>query len=211
MTATDSRPGILAIWNDCAPSREADFEHWFQSEHLAERLAVPGFRRGRRHEAVSGAPKYFVFYLTDSPDVLTSPAYLERVNNPTPLTVEMMSGVFRNMNRTVCHLAARRGEMRGAFAVTARFARPQDADALSDTLAQLVTGDGVACGEIWTAAEAPPSMSAEEKLRGGDRRISDCLMVETLREADARKCAAQMTQVFGDSAEIGIYRLLCQL
>jgi hypothetical protein len=46
--------GILAIWNDCARGTDAEFEHWFQSEHLAERLAVPGFRLGRRHEARLG-------------------------------------------------------------------------------------------------------------------------------------------------------------
>ena len=35
--------GILAIFNDCRPGREAEFEEWFQGEHLLERLAVPGF------------------------------------------------------------------------------------------------------------------------------------------------------------------------
>jgi heme-degrading monooxygenase HmoA len=36
-------PGVLAIFNNVAPGREAEFEEWFQHEHLAERLAVPGF------------------------------------------------------------------------------------------------------------------------------------------------------------------------
>jgi hypothetical protein len=44
--------GILAIFNNVAPGREAEFEEWFQHEHLAERIAVPGFLLGRRHEAV---------------------------------------------------------------------------------------------------------------------------------------------------------------
>ena len=37
-----------------------------------ERIAVPGFLLGRRYEAVRGAPRYFCFYLTQSPDVLKS-------------------------------------------------------------------------------------------------------------------------------------------
>jgi hypothetical protein len=45
-------PGILAIFNNVASGREAEFEEWFQHEHLAERLAVPGFLMGRRHEVV---------------------------------------------------------------------------------------------------------------------------------------------------------------
>jgi hypothetical protein len=38
---TVARPGILAIFNNVAPGREAEFEEWFQHEHLQERLAVP--------------------------------------------------------------------------------------------------------------------------------------------------------------------------
>jgi hypothetical protein len=38
-----TQPGILAIFNDCRAGREAEFEAWFQGEHLLERLAVPGF------------------------------------------------------------------------------------------------------------------------------------------------------------------------
>src|SRR4029077_11957096 len=113
--------GILAIWNNIAAGREADFETWFQTEHLEERLAVPGFRFGRRHEAISGDRRYFIFYEIDAPEVLTSTAYLDRVNNPTSQTKQMMSDVFTNMTRTVCRRIAQRGALRGAFAVTARF------------------------------------------------------------------------------------------
>ncbi|MCW5695002.1 MAG: hypothetical protein KIT48_21800, partial [Pseudolabrys sp.] len=77
-------PGILAIWNNVAPGREADFETWFQGEHLQERLGVPGFIYGRRHQAISGASAFFNFYLVESPAVLTSKPYLERLDNPTP-------------------------------------------------------------------------------------------------------------------------------
>jgi hypothetical protein len=61
--ATDTLPGILAIFNNVAPGREAEFEEWFQHEHLAERIALPGFLIGRRHEAISGQPHYFNFYV----------------------------------------------------------------------------------------------------------------------------------------------------
>ncbi len=72
--------GILAIFNDCAAGREAEFEEWFQGEHLQERLAVPGFLFGRRHQAISGSAGYFNFYLVESPAVLTSKLYLERLD-----------------------------------------------------------------------------------------------------------------------------------
>ena len=123
--------GILAIWNDCVVGREVDFETWFQGEHLLERLAVPGFLFGRRHQAISGANGYFNFYLTQSPDVLTSKPYLDRLDNPTPMTRMIMSEVFINMNRTVCWRTVRRGGFRGAYAVAVRFDEtPEEARAL---------------------------------------------------------------------------------
>ena len=79
-------PGILAIFNDCRAGREAEFEAWFQGEHLVERLSVPGFVFGRRHKALSGSPGYFNFYMVETPDVLTSKPYLERLDHPTPMT-----------------------------------------------------------------------------------------------------------------------------
>jgi len=127
----NAQPGILAIWNDVTLGREADFDTWFQGEHLVERLVVPGFRFGRRHEAVSGAPRFFVFYVTDGPEVLTSKPYLERLDNPTPMTRMIMSEVFENMNRTLCRRVARRGDFRGSHAVTVRFNEAVDEAALT--------------------------------------------------------------------------------
>ncbi len=30
--------GVLALWNDCAPGQESAYEHWYQTEHLFERV-----------------------------------------------------------------------------------------------------------------------------------------------------------------------------
>src|SRR5262245_6260646 len=108
---------MLAFFNNVAPGREAEFEEWFQHEHLQERLGVPGFLLGRRHEAVAGEPRYFNFYVTRSADVLKSDDYQMRVNNPTPTTRMVMSEIFKDMIRTVCHRTLRLGNMRGAVAV----------------------------------------------------------------------------------------------
>src|SRR5262249_62416452 len=94
-----AQPGVLAIFNDCRAGREADFEAWFQGEHLLERLAVPGFLYGRRHQAISGSSGYFNFYLVESPDILMSKPYLERLHNPTPINRKVMSEVFVHARR----------------------------------------------------------------------------------------------------------------
>jgi hypothetical protein len=206
-----AQPGILAIFNDCRAGREDEFDAWFQREHLEERLAVPGFLFGRRHQAISGSAGYFNFYLVESPDVLTSKPYLERLDNPTPMTKRIMSEVFINMNRTVCRRTVRRGSFRGAYTVTACFNEAPDAGALSGTLGDLVQNTNVAGGEIWIALD-PVGMpvSMEEKLRGGDKKIKGCLMVDTLRQSDAETLGARLSRQF-PAAEVGVFRVLCQL
>jgi hypothetical protein len=206
-----TQPGILAIFNDCRAGREAEFEAWFQGEHLLERLAVPGFLFGRRHKNISGAPGYFNFYLVETPEVLTSKSYLERLDNPTPMTRTIMSDVFINMNRTVCRRIVRRGSFRGAFAVTVRFDQIRDETVLSGILEKLTADTFVAGGEIWMAlnsAEMPVSM--EEKLRGGDKKIAGALMIDTLYQHDAEAAGAQLGEQFPE-ADIGVFRVLCQI
>jgi hypothetical protein len=203
--------GILAIWNDCEPGREAEFEEWYQAEHLAERLAVPGFLLGRRCEAVSGSPRYFGFYLTQTPEVLASPPYLARLNDPTPLTRSVMTGAFRNMIRTVCRRTASVGRPRGAFIVTLRFAQRPERDNLLPLLESLVRDRAVARAELWEAAEPQGlTASAEERLRGGDHKIGACLAVDALREGPAESVASRLFADF-PAAELGVYRLLCEI
>ncbi len=206
-----ANPGILAIFHDCRTGREAEVEAWFQGEHLLERLAVPGFQFGRRHKAISGSPGYFNFYLVETPEVLASKAYLERLDNPTPLTRTIMSEVFINANRTVCWRVARRGSFRGAVAVVARFNRHQDETALLGALEKITADAAVAGGEIWIAVDAAGMpVSKEEQLRGGDKKIAGALMIDTLYEEHALNAAAQLAKQF-PGAEIGTFRVLCQI
>lgn len=203
-----SADGILAIWHDCVRGREAEFEAWYQGEHLLERLAVPGFLFGRRHEAVSGTPRYFMMYVGETPAVFTSQAYLARLNDPTPLTKKVMTEMFRDMNRTVCRRVARAGAYRGSVAVTLRFGAAPAKAATMALMDQLVGQPAVACAEYWEADGAGAPVQEEERLRGGDKRIAACLMIDMMREGEAAQMANDLPRCFPD-AEIGVYRVLC--
>ena len=206
-----AEPGILAIFNDARAGREAEFDAWFQGEHLIERLSVPGFLFGRRHKAISGSCGYFNFYLVESPKALTSKPYLERLDHPTPMTKMIMSEVFLNMNRTICTRTVRQGPFRGAYAVTVRFNDDVDEAALKATLNELTQDTNVAAGEIWIALDPKGQpVSMEEKLRGGDKKIKACLMIDTLYQDDAEKIGAELGKQFGQ-ADVGVFRVLCQI
>ena len=205
--------GILALWNDCEASHEDAYEAWNQGEHLAERLAVPGFRRGRRMQSLADGPGYFTYYETVGPDVLFSLVYRQLLDHPSPETERIMRETFRNMSRAVCSVARRYGSIYGGYAVTVQLG-DQNADGrvqlFVDGLADRLD---VARAEVWTAVEPPKdSITREEALRGGDDTIVTCLLVETLRDGPARDIADQAQKKLSNaSSAIGIYRLLCDL
>jgi hypothetical protein len=78
--------GLLMVWADVPAEKEPDFNRWYNEEHLAERLSVPGFLSAARYEAVKGGPKHLAVYELESPAVLESPAYKKVQANPTPWT-----------------------------------------------------------------------------------------------------------------------------
>jgi hypothetical protein len=114
--------GAVAIWNDVAPEGLAEFYEWHHREHVPERVGIPGFLRGRRYIALRGAPEFFTLYEATSTDVLAGPHYLERLNNPTPLTRHVIPKYFSNMVRGVCDVRLSIGVGEGGWLITLRFA-----------------------------------------------------------------------------------------
>jgi hypothetical protein len=78
--------GLLLTMTEPPPHLEEEFNAWNDDDHMGERLAVPGFRSACRWvaDAKPGEGKYLATYELDSPAVLTSAAYLARLNHPTP-------------------------------------------------------------------------------------------------------------------------------
>jgi hypothetical protein len=78
--------GLLMVWCDVPADKEPDFNRWYNEEHLAERLAIPGFLSAARYEAVKGGPKHLAVYELESAAVIQSDAYKKVAANPTPWT-----------------------------------------------------------------------------------------------------------------------------
>jgi len=78
--------GLLMVWANVPADKEPDFNRWYNEEHLAERLAIPGFLNAARYEAVKGGPKHLAVYELENAAVMESPAYKKVQANPTPWT-----------------------------------------------------------------------------------------------------------------------------
>jgi hypothetical protein len=105
--------GMLLTSMDIDASDEAEFNHWYDREHLEERVAIPGFLEARRYVAHKASPKYLCLYSTAEFAVLDSPAYRTKLANPTDWSVKTMAR-FKNMIRAVARITISHGNGRGA-------------------------------------------------------------------------------------------------
>jgi hypothetical protein len=105
--------GMLLTSMDIGVSDEAEFNRWYDREHLEERVAIDGFLEARRYVAHDGKPKYLSLYSTATFEVLDSPAYRTALANQTAWSKANISR-FKNMIRAVARITISRGTGRGA-------------------------------------------------------------------------------------------------
>ena len=119
---------MVAIWNDIVPSARAAFYDWHIHEHIPERVAIPGFRRGARYVAARKvtAPQYFTLYEAATPEVLRGLDYAARLNAPTPAT-RQVTAQFRDTVRAMACVVESRGPGCGGMLLTLRFEAPDQA------------------------------------------------------------------------------------
>jgi len=78
--------GLLMLWTDIDAEHEAEFNRWYDEEHLERLLKVPGFLSASRYAAVKGGPKYLAMYELEDPNVLRTSAFLDELRyRPSPL------------------------------------------------------------------------------------------------------------------------------
>lgn len=124
--------GMLLTSMDIDAAHEAEFNRWYDHEHLEERVAIPGFFEARRYTAIDGAPKYLSLYSTETFEVLDSPAYRKALANQTDWSKANIAR-FENMIRGVARITISRGVGRGAVLGIIRL-RPGNADQLRNAL-----------------------------------------------------------------------------
>ncbi len=69
--------GFLLVFMHPPPAIEEEFNAWYDSEHIPERLAVPGILTGLRYMNLrGGTPRYMAMYDLAHESVMQSPEYL---------------------------------------------------------------------------------------------------------------------------------------
>lgn len=196
---TDTPGAFLAIWNDVDPAVEAEYNRWHSVEHVPERVGVAGFRQGRRYVAEDAARhRYFTLYELEDAQVLGSPGYLSRLNDPTPWTQRMMPA-FRNFVRGGCHVMASQGLGRvGGYAATLQLApgRLPDTDAAQAMVREALQCDGVAASRVGCVDLAGTTIRTREREFRTDAPDSVFTGV-LLLEGDSRHAVTQAIRSLG--------------
>jgi hypothetical protein len=212
---------VVAIWNGIKPEARSDFYEWHSREHMLERVAIPGFLRGRRMIAERGQPEWFTLYEVDRPATLAGADYLARLNAPTVWTRRVVQS-FTDVTRSLCRTKFTTGEGVGGSMATIRCdaaaGRSEDVESyFVSVLPMLVELPRVHGAHLCRLeADASSIKTEERKVRSNSDRMAEFVV---MIEASAPEAVSPVLEGFtadrllkaGVSAEapieLGSYRL----
>lgn len=201
----------VAMWWDILPAQREEFQEWHSREHFPERLGIEGFLRGSRWSNIDGGTGFFVMYELASYETLTSPGYLQSLNNPTPWSVKMMPHHL-HMVRSQCKLLSSFGGGLGKAMLTIRLAPGEGQEAsllawLEKLLARLAESRGIVGAHLLQTRTPDAAMTHEQKIRGGDA-VADWIVLLSsydtgvLQHALANELSPQILKAAGAQAAI---------
>jgi hypothetical protein len=172
----------MAIWSDVAPA-DLDFYHrWLLKEHFPGRVGVPGFLAARVFRRQTGPDfQFFILYETESPEVLASPAYVARLNNPTPMTQKAMPKL-KNFVRGAGRVVQSNGICGGGTVKVIRFDESHpllgNADTRNVLFERINAMGGVLAARLFEVDTAATTIQTEEKkMRTSKEEIYNQLLL----------------------------------
>lgn len=94
----EAAPYHYVVETDVLPEREADFNAWYEHEHLPGLASVPGTVCAMRYRNPDGHPRYHACYDLLRPETLGSPAWLAVRGTPWS---DRVRPTFFNTRRTM--------------------------------------------------------------------------------------------------------------
>jgi hypothetical protein len=213
----------VAMWWNMQADHRREFEDWHTHEHFPERLGIPGFLRATRWASVTEDEGFFVMYELDRYETLSSPAYLARLNAPTPWSVQMMPR-HANMVRSQCRVLESHGAGIAGWMLTIRLSPAPGQDealrlGLRQRLQALPSRPGLGAAHLLRTQTPPIDPTTEQKIRGSADRVADWVLlvngydVQTLRDVAAGELGTDALVAMGAAhdAIVGVHRLACTM
>ena len=102
--APDGAAALLLIAMNVAPEAEAEFNEWYNVEHLPALAGVPGVRCARRYRGAGATQRYAAIYHFADPEVPNTAAWKTAAGTPW---TERMRPHFRDFLRFDCRRYSR--------------------------------------------------------------------------------------------------------
>jgi hypothetical protein len=104
--APNGAGGFLLNAMNVVPEHEAEFNEWYNTEHIPALAAVPGVICARRFRATSANRRYVALYHLEAPEVQATQAWKSAAGTPW---TEKLRPHFRDHLRIVCKAYVRGG------------------------------------------------------------------------------------------------------
>ena len=131
--------GMLFVATNVAEKDEADFNQWYDREHVEERVRIDGFLSGTRYQLISPVGqgrKYLGLYQTESLHSFSTDAYRAAFTRQTPWSVASLDKMINPMRR-VCAVEAVTGFGSGRHLAIIPLSAHVAGDALTSRIAHL--------------------------------------------------------------------------
>lgn len=184
--------GFLAIWSDVDAADESDYLHWLTREHVHERLSVPGFLAARIFRAdAAGRARFLIFYRLLDGETVSSEAYLERLNAPTPWSQKVMPRL-KNFVRGGGRIVQECGSGTGGYVAPVLIAR-DELPGYREAAAEIAKADRITATRLFEVDRTSSEIQTNEKaMRAGDGSFEAMLLIEALDERELASGLAMM-------------------
>ncbi|MFP3440334.1 DUF4286 family protein [uncultured Pantoea sp.] len=194
--------GMLFVATNISPQDEADFNMWYDKEHVAERVGITGFLSGTRFVAINASRKYLGLYETESLDTFTSEAYHAAFHHQTDWSVSNLQKMVNPMRR-VCEISQRHGRGTGSFLAVLVLPSFVADSLFSEWQANATSTPGYISSYILAPDVALSSPLPRENA--ADRPMQPMLLISCSSINSCKKLAERAQKVF--SGDIHLYTL----
>ena len=178
---------ILVNWGGIVESKEAEYNSWHSKEHMPERIALPGFLRGCRAIGIPETNinhKYFMMYEAERKDVFVSRKYLERLNNPSKWTKNILSN-YISPSRTICSVITSKSVGFGGWIGTVRFLNKDiesenHVEKLKLSVPQTIKLEGITGMHVLLGEKAYGQMETQEKSFRSNQGLNDQIITQAI-------------------------------
>ena len=215
---------VLVNWGGIVEVKELEYNEWHSKEHMPERISLPGFLRGLRAVGISGTDinhKYFMMYEAERKEVFVSKKYLERLNNPTDWTKDILSN-YLSPSRTICSVISSKSMGVGGYISTIRFLdneilKNQNVEYLKTATSIILKLNGITGMHVLIGDSSFGQMNTQEKkIRSSqgldDQIVSQAVIIEGLNLQSLKSAINHLKKIYflKESKKLIINYYFCQ-